>query len=209
MGFNPVSDRSNFTTTADEAYYKQQGEERHASENDGFCEVLEEEMGKLERCDVLVTISPLWWFSVPAILKGWFDRVLAAGRMYGGGKWYDNGVLKGKKAIASITTGGPSTMYSEAGLNGHMDAILFPLHHGVFWFCGAQPVQPHVTYSAAHIGDEARSASLDQWEEALLNINDRPIIQYHGLADYDDSFILKSDASSSSSNTTEPSTATE
>ena len=37
---------------------------------------------------MLVFQFPLWWFSMPAILKGWVDRVLAAGRIYGGGKWY-------------------------------------------------------------------------------------------------------------------------
>jgi putative NADPH-quinone reductase len=34
--FNPVSDRSNFTTVADAAYYRQQTEEAHAAKNDGF-----------------------------------------------------------------------------------------------------------------------------------------------------------------------------
>ena len=37
--------------------------------------VLEEEMAKLERCELLVWHFPLWWFSVPAILKGWADKV--------------------------------------------------------------------------------------------------------------------------------------
>jgi len=109
MGFDPVSDRRNFTTTKNAEYFKQQVEEQHASEVGGFAAELESEMRKLEEADLLILQFPLWWFSyvrqslarnaqppphgsgvnrrrVPAILKGWFDRVLAIGRFYGGGK---------------------------------------------------------------------------------------------------------------------------
>jgi NAD(P)H dehydrogenase (quinone) len=34
-------------------------------------------MQKIEWCDLMIWQFPLWWFSVPAILKGWFDRVFA------------------------------------------------------------------------------------------------------------------------------------
>lgn len=37
---------------------------------------------------------PLYWFSVPAILKGWFDRVLAQGFAFSLENMYDNGVFK-------------------------------------------------------------------------------------------------------------------
>lgn len=49
---------------------------------------------------------PLWWFSVPGILKGWVDKVFAMGRTYGGGRIYEKGVFQGKKAMLSLTTGG-------------------------------------------------------------------------------------------------------
>jgi len=41
---------------------------------------------------------PLWWFGLPAVLKGWVDRVLAMKRTYGGGRIYETGVFRGKRA---------------------------------------------------------------------------------------------------------------
>ena len=84
--FDPVSDRRNFTSLADAAYLPQQVKERHASEHNTFAPDIEAEMVKLAWCDVLVFQFPLWWFGMPAILKGWVDRVLAASRIRGGAK---------------------------------------------------------------------------------------------------------------------------
>lgn len=55
---------------------------------------------------------------MPAILKGWADCLFPMGRVYGGGKWYDNGVFKGKRAMLLLTTGGPEPRYSETGRRG-------------------------------------------------------------------------------------------
>jgi len=92
MAFNPVSDRNNFVTVKDAEYYRQQNEEAHAAARDGFAQDIQREMDKLFWCDALILQFPLWWFGLPAILKGWIDRVFASGgRIYGGGKWYDHG----------------------------------------------------------------------------------------------------------------------
>lgn len=52
--------------------------------------------------------------SVPAILKGCLDKVFAMGKFYENGRIYNNGLLKGKKALLSITTGGPEKNYITA-----------------------------------------------------------------------------------------------
>jgi NAD(P)H dehydrogenase (quinone) len=119
MGFNAVSDRRNFTTTHDPHYYRQESEESYAVAHDGFSSDIQAEMDKLFWCDALILQFPLWWFGLPAILKGWVDRVFASGgKVYGGGKWFDRGVLVGKRAMCSITIGGQSPMYSAHGLSG-------------------------------------------------------------------------------------------
>ncbi len=71
MEFNPVSGRHNFTTVKDDTYFKQQFEEIHASENAGFAPDIEAEIQKIEWCDVMIFQFPLWWFGLPAALKGW------------------------------------------------------------------------------------------------------------------------------------------
>lgn len=38
-----------------------------------------EEIASLQRAEILVLVFPTWWFGMPALLKGWFDRVWAPG----------------------------------------------------------------------------------------------------------------------------------
>lgn len=185
MRFDPVSDRRNFTTVKDPAFFKQQQEELFATERDGFAPAIATEMAKVERCDVLVFQFPLWWFGLPAILKGWVDRVFAMGRTYGGGRWYDDGVFKGKRAMLSLTTGGPETMYGPDGLNGDLDAILFPINHGILAFTGFAVVPPFVAWAAAHVGDARRADYLRRYADRLLRIMELTPIAYPPLHAYE------------------------
>jgi len=113
MKFDPVSDRRNFTTVKNPDYFKQQIEEMHATEVGGFAPDVEAELRKMEGCDLMIWQFPLWWFGLPGILKGWADRVFAMGRTYGGERFYENGVFKGKRALLSVTTGGPEAVYQK------------------------------------------------------------------------------------------------
>lgn len=101
MGFDPVSDRRNFTTVKDPERLKQQNEESYASEHNGYVAELQSEMDKLVWCDALILQFPLWWLGLPAILKGWVDRVFAVGRAYGGGRYFNRGVLSPRRAMCS------------------------------------------------------------------------------------------------------------
>jgi len=89
MGFDPISSRRNFVSVKDADYLKLQVEEMWASEVGGFAPDLEAEIAKIEAADLMIWQFPLWWFGMPAILKGWVDRVFAMGRTYGNGHIYD------------------------------------------------------------------------------------------------------------------------
>ncbi|MBR8836225.1 MAG: NAD(P)H-dependent oxidoreductase [Stigonema ocellatum SAG 48.90 = DSM 106950] len=191
MEFDPVSDRRNFTNQKESDYFKQQVEEIYATEVDGFAPEIKAEMEKIDWCDVLIFQCPLWWFGLPAMLKGWVDRVFAMGRIYGRGKWYDNGVFKGKKALLSLTVGGGEAIYSETGLNGDINQILFPINHGIFRFVGFDVLPPFIVWSTSRISDERRQAYLQEYAQRLLNINETPTMTYPSLADYDENFQLK------------------
>jgi NAD(P)H dehydrogenase (quinone) len=148
-GFDPVSDRRNFSSVLDAGYLKQQEEERHASEVKGFAPVLEAEIRKLESCDLLIFNFPLWWFSLPAILKGWVDRAFPMGRVYGDGKIYENGLGRARKrALIIMTVGGRQESYSEYGVNPPLSSVLAPIHHGIFWFNGFLPLDPFLVLGA-------------------------------------------------------------
>jgi NAD(P)H dehydrogenase (quinone) len=179
----------------DSAYFKQQAEELHATEVNGFAPDVGAEMAKLEWCNALILQFPLWWFSVPAILKGWVDRVFATGRIYGAGKWYDQGAFKGKRAMASLTTGGPETMYSATGLNGDIDAILYPINHGILRFTGFDVLPPFIAWSVARASTEQRQRYLERYKQRLLTLWETPPISYPTLNEYDETFRLKAPAS--------------
>lgn len=93
---------------------------------------------------------PLWWFSVPGILKGWVDRVFAMGRFYGQGKVYENGVFAGKKAILSLTTGGAEDTYRKDGLHGDINAILRHTYTGACFNSQASAYCVHTLFTALH-----------------------------------------------------------
>ncbi len=170
MGFNPVSDRRNFTTVKDPDTYKQQVEELHATGAGGFAPDLEEEMAKLEWCDLFIMQTPLWWFGLPAMLKGWADRVLAMGRFYGDGRFYEQGVLRGRRALLSLTTGGPPEAYEKGGFNGDIQAILRPILRGICEFVGLSVLAPNIVYAPAHITAEERAAALAAYAARLGSI---------------------------------------
>ena len=91
----------------DPDHLKLQLQELHATEANGLSDLVEGELQKVEWCDLMTWQFPLWWFGLPAAWEGWVDRVFAMGRTYGGGHIYETGVFRGKRALLSLTTGGP------------------------------------------------------------------------------------------------------
>lgn len=100
------------------------------------------EQETLLAADAVILQFPLWWFSMPAILKGWVERVYAHGFAYGVGehskrRWgdrYGEGVMSGKRAMLVVTAGGWASHYGPRGINGPIDDLLSPIHHGVLHY---------------------------------------------------------------------------
>ncbi len=174
--FDPVSDRRNFTSVKDPSYLKQQVEEAHATEVNGFAPDLEKEIKKLEAADLLIFSFPIWWFGMPAILKGWVDRVYASGRIYGGPQIYETGLGKSKKrGLILMTTGGGPDVYGGYGVNPPLSTVLAPIQHGVFWFNGFLPLAPFVAWSPVRISQEERGHYLAQLDQRLRSLdNEKP-----------------------------------
>ena len=112
------------------------------------------EQEKLLWADTVIFQFPLWWFSMPAIMKGWIDRVYANGFAYGVGEqsdrhWgdrYGEGTLAGKRAMLVVTTGGWEEHYAPRGINGPINDILFPIQHGMLFYPGFEVLPPLVFY---------------------------------------------------------------
>lgn len=191
MQFNPVGGKHDFTSLSDPNFFKYGVEQTKATEANTFAPEVFSEQEKLFRADLLIFQFPLWWFGLPAILKGWVDRVFAAGLTYGGGRWYSNGVFKGKRAILSLTTGGPSTIYSPRGLNGDIDSLLFPIQHGMLYFVGFDVLPPFVAYGVARSTQEQREEYLRAFAERLRTWQSTTPIPFPSLEQYDETLQLR------------------
>ena len=169
MRFDPVSDRRNFTSVKDATYFNQQMEELHASAVGGFAADVEAEMQKLEWGELMLWQFPLWWFGLPAVFKGWVDRVFAMGRTYSGDRRFETGVFRGKQAMLSVTTGGPVEVYRR-GVYGEIMDVLRPMHR-VLWFAGFDVLAPHVVYGPGlQIGDR-RQEVLEAYRQRLQRLH--------------------------------------
>ena len=177
MQFNPVSGRHNFTSVHDASYYKQQVEETHASEVGGFAPDIEAELQKLEWCDLMIWQFPMWWFGLPAILKGWVDRVFVMGRTYGYGRMFDAAPLRGRRALLSLTTGGPQDGFQRGGFLGDIHSIIRPIQRGMLRFVGFDVLAPQMSFGAGRAPDEERRMMLDRYRTRLASIESEAPIE--------------------------------
>src|SRR5262249_38290974 len=144
--------------------------ELQATEMNGFSNEVESEIMKIEWCDLMIWQFPLWWFGLPAILKGWVDRVFVMGRTYGGGRFYPSGGFRGKRARLSLTTGGPEDAFWKGAFNGDIAGILRPIQRGILQFVGFDVLAPHIIYGPAHSTEEQRKQHLATFSARLQRI---------------------------------------
>lgn len=82
MGWNPVVDAADYAHDPAERFLVAAAAKK-AHGAGALSADIRAEQEKLDRADALVVQFPLWWFGMPAILKGWFDRVFVQGYAYG------------------------------------------------------------------------------------------------------------------------------
>ncbi|SHN72684.1 NAD(P)H-dependent oxidoreductase [Desulfovibrio litoralis] len=155
------------------------------------------EQQKLLEADALIMLFPLWWFGMPAIMKGWIDRVYAFGFAYGykgqGNAYrYGDGMLKGKRAMLSVMVGGPYEDYSPRGINGPLEELLFPVTHGCLFFPGMDVLPTHAVYGAARITKEQVESAKKAWSYRLQHLFDETPIPFRSQngGDYPDRHVL-------------------
>ncbi len=119
------------------------------------------------------------------------DRVFAAGLTYGEGRCYSNGVLKGKRAMLSLTTGGPPNIYSPRGLNGDLDNLLFPIQHGMLYFVGFDVLPPFVAWAVARTTQEQRQEYLRTYADRLMSCQTTWPIPFPTPDQYDETLQLQ------------------
>ena len=141
-----------------------------AKELAGDLHGIKAEMNKVHRADMLLFQFPDWWYGMPAIMKGWIDRVFAQGFAYDDGQEYETGLLKGKKAMISMTVGYPKDYYTQAPQRDLM-RVLEPIHYGYFSFCGLEVLPPYIVYAPSQLNDAQRRDVLEDYRQYLMELH--------------------------------------
>jgi NAD(P)H dehydrogenase (quinone) len=143
MGFNPVLSANDFI-------YLGKGE---------VPEDIRNEQKEIEWADTLFFVYPTWWENMPAMLRGYIDRVFSTGFAY---KYLDGepvGLLEGKKAVALQTTGSPEEVLVSTNL---LPAIKKVIDDGIFSFVGMETIEHKFFFAVPFVSDDERRKML--WE---------------------------------------------
>lgn len=187
-GFDPVARGSDFPVRENADYLNYALEQRHAVAADRLAPDIRREVEAVRRADLLVLVFPVFWFSVPAILKGWIDRVFLSGVFYGGKRIYAKGGMAGKRALVVASLGGREHMFGPGAIHGELTAMLRPLLQGALGYTGFTVLEPFFAYHVPYLEPPARGALLDRLGAELAGLENRPSLPMPDLARYDDVF---------------------
>lgn len=185
MQWNPVASSSDFMGSANPEYFNYALEQRQAQEHNQLAPDIERELDKLMAADWVIFSFPLYWFSVPAILKGWFDRVLVSGKVYGGRRFYDQGGLAGKRAKVIMTCGARDYMVSAGGIHGDIHDILRPVLQGTLAYTGMSVLPPFVAHHVPYVSPEVRAQMLDALATDLASFATQTPLEMPKLEQFD------------------------
>jgi NAD(P)H dehydrogenase (quinone) len=120
--------------------------------NDPYTEKYRE---KIVQADRLIFIYPIWWYGVPAILKGFFDRVFVSGFAFQYDGKLPKGLLKNKRAWVIYTIDSPSFFIRWFRKNAEWTVV----RDAILKFCGIKKIKRTRFASVKHSNNETRQ----QW----------------------------------------------
>ncbi len=192
--WNPILDRADYVTASDERLFLLNASRERHEQGAVPADILAEQ-AKVLRADAVIFQFPIWWFAIPAMLKGWFERVYSHAFGYGLGiysstRWgdrYGEGLLVGKRAMLSVTLGGWAEHYSGRGINGPIEDLLYPVNHGLLYYAGFAVLPPFLSYRAEHMTPERFHEELAILNRRLENLFTEEPIPYRlqNGGDYD------------------------
>ena len=201
MDFDPREGPHHYSSRKNAEAFHAQTEQRYNAENGTTPPDVSAEAERLLDCDLLVVHFPLWWFGMPAILKGWMDRVFVYGHMYRSTVRYDTGICSGKKMIACVTTGASEQACSHNGREGDTRLHLWPILFS-FRYLGFDVLEPEIFHGVGGVafveGHEGGLSTLDtyakRWSAALETLTSRSSVPYNRDHHFDETKRLVSGA---------------
>jgi NAD(P)H dehydrogenase (quinone) len=151
--------------------------------------------------DFVIFQFPLWWFGLPAILKGWMDRVFAYGALYSGKRRFHMGVCREKRAMLSVTAGSSAEACVHDGQEGDTRLILWPIHYALRYvgFAVLEPtlitgVRGGYSGEAAAVQDRYLDVQLQSYRLRFANLDNIPVVPFNAENDWDERRKLKPNA---------------
>ena len=127
---------------------------------------IDSEQQALLRAGTVVWHHPMYWYSVPGLLKHWFDKVLLRGWAYGEG----GTALRGKRCQWVTTTGGNAQAFQPDGMHQHVFEAFVPVIQQTAQFCGMLWQPPLVVHGAHHIPDDELGQRASDYQSRLTEL---------------------------------------
>lgn len=112
--------------------------------------------------DCITFIHPIWWTGLPAMMKGYIDRVFSYGFAYR----YDNGIQKGllvgKQVVIINTHGKSNAEYEEIGMD---TALKLTSDKGIYAYSGLE-IKKHFFFDRA---DRPNPESIESWKAQIIS----------------------------------------
>lgn len=118
---------------------------------------VQKEQDYISWADCITFMHPIWWTGLPAILKGYIDRVFTYGFAYRYDHGVQQGLLKGKKAVIINTQGKSVEEYAGIGMD---KALALTSDTGIYAYCGLD-IQQHFFFDRA---ERVSADILQDWE---------------------------------------------
>lgn len=200
MGFDPVERARHYPHRETATCFDTLKAQEEAAARNLLPADVTAEIEKLWRADRVVFHFPVWWFAPPAILKGWFDRVLAHGALHSVAERFDTGHFRGKKALFCVTTGSKESESAFNGKEGDIQMLLWPAAY-TLRYLGFSVAVPEIVHGVHGYHRGARQEALQDRLASVLaaqgrlmaDFDNRALLQFNADTDFDENGTLKED----------------
>lgn len=135
--------------------------EQRTPEQAELAQYADRQIEELQQADVLIIGMPMYNFSVPSMLKAWFDFVARAGVTFRYTEHGPEGLLKGKKAYVIATRGG---QYKDTPMDSQT-----PFVETFLKFLGINDIE-FIYAEALNMGEESRQSALAQARQKIKSL---------------------------------------
>lgn len=122
---------------------------------------VKQEQDFISWADSITFIYPIWWTGMPAIMKGYIDRVFSYGFAYRYDQGVQKGLLVGKSAYIINSHGKSNAEYHEIGMD---KALTLTSDKGIYNYCGLD-IKQHFFFDKA---DRATQSSIEHWTSEII-----------------------------------------